>query len=89
MKVHSDAQLRKQGMWLGGGMSIASVMGGVVLLVLGAPAVAGIALLCTGAACAGGTFAVITGARVEPEAFAEMLRAARGEKKSEHGKKEA
>jgi hypothetical protein len=81
IKAYSDAQLRKHGMWLGGVLAVASIAGGVALLVSSAPAVAGIALLCTGAACAGGTFAIITGATVEPQAFAEMIRAARGDKR--------
>lgn len=71
--AYTDSKRRVSGMWVGAGLSVVSLAGGVAVLVGSAPAAIGVALLGVGAACAGGTFAVITGRNVSPKEFAMML----------------
>jgi hypothetical protein len=65
----ADAKRRYAGMWIGAGLALACLGGGVAILISAVPAVIGIGLLAFGATCAGATFAIATGRSVELREF--------------------
>jgi hypothetical protein len=60
-------------MWLGGGLSAATLVGAVIVALTNGPGALTAALVTIGATCAGSTFAVITGQTVSVQDFARAL----------------